>query len=150
MCSQEMLSAVFAFLAFVDSLNSMDLDGTDAADALEVVSLLAEMKQSVNFTYSPWSALAAVPSSLESHVRCLAERSPLVQVEAIEILSRLYGDQPVVLDDLSVEQSRSIGSLTNRIINSSSLEEIEELPYSFALQRNMNRLQWMHLIYQDI
>lgn len=65
----------FAVLALVDSLNSMDLDETDAVDALQVVSLLAEMKQSVNFTYSPWSALAEAPSSLESLVRCLAERA---------------------------------------------------------------------------
>ncbi|RVX15989.1 Protein cellulose synthase interactive 2 [Vitis vinifera] len=112
----------FAVLALVDSLNSMDLDGTDAADALEVVALLARMKQSVNFTYSPWSALAEVPSSLESLVRCLAEGPPLVQDKAIEILSRLCGDQPVVLGDLLVAQSRSIGSLANRIMNSSSLE----------------------------
>ncbi|KAL6317144.1 hypothetical protein AAG906_029896 [Vitis piasezkii] len=102
----------FAVLALVDSLNSMDLDGTDAADALEVVALLARMKQSVNFTYSP----------LESLVRCLAEGPPLVQDKAIEILSRLCGDQPVVLGDLLVAQSRSIGSLANRIMNSSSLE----------------------------
>ncbi|KAJ9684879.1 hypothetical protein PVL29_017056 [Vitis rotundifolia] len=100
----------------------MDLDETDAVDALQVVSLLAKMKQSMNFTYSPWSALAEIPSSLESL--------------AIEILSRLYGDQEVVLDDLLVEQSRSI--------------ELVELSYSLVLQRNVNRLQWMHLMYQDI
>lgn len=73
-----------------------------------------------------------------------------MQVRAIEILSRLYGDQEVVLDDLLVEQSRSIGSLANRKMNSSSLEELVELSYSLVLQRNVNRLQWMHLTYQDI
>lgn len=112
----------FVVLALVDSLNSMDLHGTDAADALEVVALLARTKQSVNFTYPPWSALADVPSSLESLVRCLAEGPPLVQEKAIEILSRLCGDQPVVLGDLLVTQSRSIGSLANRTMNSTSLE----------------------------
>ena len=112
----------FAVLALVDSLNSMDLDGTDAADALEVVALLARTKQSVNFTYPPWSALAEVPSSLESLVRCLAEGPPLVQDKAIEILSRLCGDQPAVVGDLLVGLSISIGSLANRIMNSSSLE----------------------------
>uniref|UniRef100_A0A5B6ZP72 C2 domain-containing protein n=1 Tax=Davidia involucrata TaxID=16924 RepID=A0A5B6ZP72_DAVIN len=112
----------FAVLAIVDSLNVMDMDGTDTADALEVVSLLARTKQSANFTYPPWSALAEVPSSLEPLVHCLAEGPPLVQDKAIEILSRLCGDQPVVLGDLLVAKSRSIGALANRIMNSTSLE----------------------------
>ncbi|KAK9271196.1 hypothetical protein L1049_026786 [Liquidambar formosana] len=112
----------FAVLALVDSLNAMDMDETDAADALEVIALLARTKQSVNFTYPPWSALAEVPSSLEPLVRCLAEGPPPVQDMAIEILSRLCGDQPVALGDLLVARSRSIGSLANRIMNSTSLE----------------------------
>ncbi|KAH7835670.1 hypothetical protein Vadar_028582 [Vaccinium darrowii] len=114
----------FAVLSVVDSLKDMDMDGTDAADALEVVALLARTKQSVNFTYPPWSALAEVPSSLESLVHCLAEGPPLVQDKAIEILSRLCGDQPVVLGDLLVAKSGSIGGLANRIMNSTSLEVI--------------------------
>ncbi|KAF8404071.1 hypothetical protein HHK36_008948 [Tetracentron sinense] len=112
----------FAVLALVDSLTAMDMDGTDSAEALEVVALLARTKQSVNFTYPPWSALVEVPSSLEPLVRCLAEGLPPVQDKAIEILSRLCGDQPVVLGDLLVAKSRSIASLASRIMNSSSLE----------------------------
>ncbi|PON94615.1 Coatomer beta subunit [Trema orientale] len=112
----------FAVLALVDSLNSMDMDGTDAADALEVVALLARTKQGVNFTYPPWSALEEVPSSLEPLLRCLVEGPPSLQDKAIEILSRLCSDQPVVLGDLLVARSRSLGSLANRIMNSSSLE----------------------------
>ncbi|XP_057503128.1 protein CELLULOSE SYNTHASE INTERACTIVE 3-like isoform X1 [Actinidia eriantha] len=112
----------FAVLSIVDSLNAMDMDGTDAAAALEVVALLARTKQSVNSTYLPWSALAEVPSSLEPLVRCLAEGPPLVQDKAIEILSRLCGDQTVVLGDLLVAKSGSIGGLANRIMNSTSLE----------------------------
>ncbi|GFS40118.1 similar to CELLULOSE SYNTHASE INTERACTIVE 3 [Actinidia rufa] len=112
----------FAVLSIVDSFNAMDMDGTDAAAALEVVALLARTKQSVNSTYLPWSALAEVPSSLEPLVRCLAEGPPLVQDKAIEILSRLCGDQTVVLGDLLVAKSGSIGGLANRIMNSNSLE----------------------------
>ncbi|PON73212.1 Coatomer beta subunit [Parasponia andersonii] len=112
----------FAVLALVDSLNSMDMDGTDAPDALEVVALLARTKQGVNFTYPPWSALAEVPSSLEPLVHCLVEGPPSLQDKAIEVLSRLCSDQPVVLGDLLVARSRSLGSLANRIMNSSSLE----------------------------
>ncbi|XP_061341916.1 protein CELLULOSE SYNTHASE INTERACTIVE 3 [Gastrolobium bilobum] len=112
----------FTVLALVDSLRAMDMNGADAADALEVIALLARTKQGVNFTYPPWSALAEIPSSLELLVCCLAEGPSLVQDKAIEILSRLCGDQPVVLGDLLSASSRSIGSLANRIMNSSSLE----------------------------
>lgn len=112
----------FAVLALVDSLNSMDLDGSDAADALEVVSLFARTKQGVNFTCPPWSALTEVPSSLEPLVHCLADGPPPLQDKAIEILSRLCSGQPVMLGDLLVDRSRSISSLADRIMNSSSLE----------------------------
>ncbi|XAR55556.1 hypothetical protein NMG60_11035659 [Bertholletia excelsa] len=112
----------FAVLSVVDSLNAMDMDGTDAVDALEVVALLARTKESVNLSYPPWSALAEVPSSLEPLVLCLTDGPPLLQDKAIEILSRLCGDQPVVLGDLLVLKSRSIGGLANRIMNSTNLE----------------------------
>lgn len=112
----------FTVLSIIDSLNGMDMNGTDAADALEVVALLARTKQGVNTTYPPWAALAEVPSSLESLVYCLAEGPPSLQDKAIEILSRLCGDNPVVLGDMLIARSKSIGSIANRIMNSSSLE----------------------------
>ncbi|KAF2296706.1 hypothetical protein GH714_001356 [Hevea brasiliensis] len=98
------------------------MNGADTADALEVVALLAKTKQGLSATYPPWAAFAEVPSSLESLVYCLAEGPPSQQDKAIEILSRLCGDQPVVLGDLLIARSSSIGSLANRIMNSSSLE----------------------------
>ncbi|KAJ7959158.1 U-box domain-containing protein 13 [Quillaja saponaria] len=112
----------FTVLALIDSLNTMDMGETDAADVLELVALLASTKQGMQLNYHPWSALAEMPSSLEPLVRCLAEGPPQVQDKAIEILSRLCGDQPIVLGDLLAANSRSIGSLANRIINSSSFE----------------------------
>lgn len=112
----------FAVLAIVNSLDSMDMEGTDVADALEVVSLLARTKQGVNVAYPACSALAEIPSGLEPLVRCLAEGSPSLQDKAIKILSRLCGDQPVVLGDLLIARSRSLSSLANRVMNSSSLE----------------------------
>ncbi|XP_057442675.1 protein CELLULOSE SYNTHASE INTERACTIVE 3 [Lotus japonicus] len=112
----------FTVLALVDSLRAMDMDGTDAADALEVIALLARTKQGINFTYPPRSALAEKPSSLEFLVCCLTDGPSPVQDKAIEILSRLCGDQPAVLGDLLFASFRSVGSLANRVINSSSLE----------------------------
>ncbi|KAG5575327.1 hypothetical protein H5410_055461 [Solanum commersonii] len=112
----------FAVLAIAESLKAMSADGTDAADALDVIALLARAKQGTHSTYNPWSTLVEVPSSLEPLIHCLCEGSPVVQDKAIEILSRLCGDQPVVLGDLLVSRSRSIGALVDRIMNSSSLE----------------------------
>ncbi|XP_043719961.1 protein CELLULOSE SYNTHASE INTERACTIVE 3-like [Telopea speciosissima] len=112
----------FTVLAVVDSLSTMDLEGTDVTDVLELVTLLARTKQSVNFTHPPWAALSEVPSSLEPLVHCLAQGLPPSQDKAIEILSRLCGDQPVVLGDLLVAHPNSIVSLAHRIMNSSSLE----------------------------
>lgn len=111
----------FTVLALVDSINAMNMDGADAADALEVVALLARTKRGVSFT-PPWSVLAEVPSNLEPLVCCLSEGPPLVQDKAIEILSRLCGDQLVVLGNFLAARSRSISSLADRIMNSSSSE----------------------------
>jgi len=112
----------FAVLALVDSLRAMDMDGPDAADTLGAIALLIRTKQGVDFTYHPWLALAEIPSNIELLIYCLAEGPPLVQDKAIEILSRLCGDQPAVLGELLLASSRSIVSLADRIINSSSSE----------------------------
>ncbi|XVF39297.1 hypothetical protein PTKIN_Ptkin01aG0023400 [Pterospermum kingtungense] len=112
----------FAVLALVDSLNAMDMDTSDAADALEVVALLSRTKKGVNLTYPLWSALAEAQSSLEPLVRCLSEGPPPLQDKSIEILSRLCGEQQVVLSDLLVARSRSIAALADRTMNSASLE----------------------------
>ncbi|KAF6152812.1 hypothetical protein GIB67_004641, partial [Kingdonia uniflora] len=112
----------FTVLSLADSLSSMDIDGIDSTDALDVIALLARTKNSVNLTYPPCSALADVPSSLEPLVHVLAEGSPLMQDKAIEILSRLCNDQPVVLGDLLVGKPKSLVCLTNRIMNSPILE----------------------------
>ncbi|XP_075089019.1 protein CELLULOSE SYNTHASE INTERACTIVE 3-like isoform X1 [Nicotiana tabacum] len=112
----------FAVLAIAESLKAMNADGTDAADALDAIALLARTKQGTHLSYNPWTALAEVPSSLEPLIHYLCEGSPLVQDKVIEILSRLCGDQPILLGDLLVSRSRSIGALADRIMNSSSLE----------------------------
>ncbi|GAV71945.1 C2 domain-containing protein/Arm domain-containing protein/V-ATPase_H_N domain-containing protein [Cephalotus follicularis] len=112
----------FTVLALVDSLNAMNMDGTDGAAALEVIALLARTKEGANLTYPPCSALSEVPSSIAPLVLCLASGPPLVQDKAIEILFRLFREQTVVLGDLLAARSESIGSLANRITNSSNIE----------------------------
>ncbi|KAI3873523.1 hypothetical protein MKX03_009433 [Papaver bracteatum] len=112
----------FVVLALVDSLSSMDLDEPDSVDVLDVVAMLARTKDAVNFSCPPWSVLTEVPSSLEALILCLAEGLPPAQDKAIEILSRVCSDLPVLLGDLLVGTVRCITSLANRIMNSSSLE----------------------------
>ncbi|KAK9945849.1 hypothetical protein M0R45_011343 [Rubus argutus] len=136
----------FAVLAVVDSLNVLDMDEADAADALEVVALLARTKQGVNFTYPPWSVFAEVESSLEPLVRCLAEGPPLLQDKAIEILSRLCGEQPVVLGDLLIARSKSLGSLGNRVMNSSSLEVRVGGAALLICAAKEHKEQWMEVL----
>ncbi|XP_077214224.1 CELLULOSE SYNTHASE INTERACTIVE 3 [Tasmannia lanceolata] len=112
----------FTVLALADSLAAMNIEGNDSSDTLDVLSLLARSKQSLNFNYTPSSALSEVPSSLEPLIQSLADGLPSAQDKSIEILSRLCGDQPVVLGDLLVRNPRCISSLANGIMNSSSLE----------------------------
>ncbi|CAI0600327.1 unnamed protein product [Linum tenue] len=112
----------FVVLSVLDSLNSMEKSGTDMTDSLEVVSLLTRTKQGADLEYQPWAALVEVPSSLEPLVYCLAKGSPVVQDKAIEILSRLCGEQPVLLGDLLISKSSSIAALASRITNSPSSE----------------------------
>ncbi|CAI9115428.1 OLC1v1016328C1 [Oldenlandia corymbosa var. corymbosa] len=112
----------FAVLAILDAVDEMDTNWNDVLDALDVVGLLARTNQSINFSYQLWSTLAEAPSAVKVLVKCLSDGPPEVQDKAIEILSRLCGDQPVGLSDALVARSRSIIALANRIMNSSSLE----------------------------
>ncbi|XP_022936134.1 protein CELLULOSE SYNTHASE INTERACTIVE 3-like [Cucurbita moschata] len=112
----------FIVLTLVDYLRFMDLDGNNVADALEVISLLVRTKLGASLSYAPWSALAEDPSSLEPLVYCLAEGPSSLQDKVIEILSRMCGDQPVILGDMLVARSKSLDSLASKIITSSSPE----------------------------
>lgn len=112
----------FAVPELIDLLNATDLNNSAYIDILEVLSLLAKAKYGANLSHNPFSAFTEVPSSLDSLVRCVAEGHPLVQDKAIEILSRFCKTQFVLLGELLVTRSKSIYSLANRTINSSSPE----------------------------
>ncbi|KAL5982783.1 Protein CELLULOSE SYNTHASE INTERACTIVE 3 [Asimina triloba] len=112
----------FTVLALVDSLAAVNMEGSDSSDALEALALLVKTKLCMSSTYRPLSALCEAPSSLEPLVPCLADGIPPAKDKAIEILSRLCGDQPIVLGDLLVGSPKSIISLADRVMNSLSLE----------------------------
>ncbi|XP_031115240.1 protein CELLULOSE SYNTHASE INTERACTIVE 3 [Ipomoea triloba] len=109
----------FVVLGVAESLKAMAMDGNDAANALDIITLLAKIKEGANTNNATFSALAKVPSSSEPLVQCLSEGSPVVQDKAIEILSRLCMEQPAMLSGLLISKARSVAALAERIINSS-------------------------------
>nr|GMD57150.1 protein CELLULOSE SYNTHASE INTERACTIVE 3-like isoform X1 [Ipomoea batatas] len=109
----------FVVLGVAESLKAMAMDGNDASNALDIIILLAKIKEGANTTNATFSALAKVPSSSEPLVQCLSEGSPVVQDKAIEILSRLCMEQPAMLSGLLISKARSVAALAERIINSS-------------------------------
>lgn len=104
--------------ALVDSLTAMEMEVVDSFDSLDLLAFLIRKKKNGK---PPCSALSEIPSSLGPLVRCLAVGLPLAQDRVIEILSRLCSDQPIILVDLLVGESKAIASIVDRIINSSSL-----------------------------
>jgi len=112
----------FVVLTLAESLAAMDMQETNSSDALEVLSLLTRTKQSVHYSYPPWTALAEVPESLDPLVQCLAVGLPPVQDKAIEILSRISRDQPNMLGDRLVRIQGCVASLAQRVMKSSSIE----------------------------
>ncbi|KAK1288614.1 hypothetical protein QJS10_CPB19g00147 [Acorus calamus] len=112
----------FVVLSLSESLSEMNLEGVDYSDPLEVLSLLARTKQNANLSYQPWSIVAEVRGCLEPLLRCLSLGLPPVQDKAIEILSRLCRDQPVLVADLLAQSERCLVSLAKRTMNASSLE----------------------------
>lgn len=109
-------------LEIVSSLKDMDMNVNEAAESLEVVALMSRTKQSGNWSFSSWTALAEVASNLDPLVHCLADGTSSVQDKAIEILSRLCSDHPALLGDSLVANLRTIASLAKRMINSTCLE----------------------------
>ncbi|XP_073013308.1 protein CELLULOSE SYNTHASE INTERACTIVE 3 [Typha latifolia] len=112
----------FTAHALLDSLAAMDIEGAKSLDALDVLAIMARTKDSVNFAFPPWTALAEVSESLQPLVMCLAVGLPSVQDKTIEILSRLCQDQPVLLGDHLVKRQACIVSLATRFMESCSLE----------------------------
>ncbi|CAM6095033.1 unnamed protein product [Calypogeia fissa] len=109
-------------LALVALLAATDLEDTATSEALDALASLARAKRGGAFSRPPWAVLAEVPYSIGPLVTCLAVGTPNLKEKAVEILSRLCRDQPVVLGDLIAGTAKCIGALADRVINSSSLE----------------------------
>jgi len=112
----------FTVLALVELLHMSDLNDIGVVDALEVISLLARTKHRASFSYQLCSTLTEVTSTLEPLVQCLAEGPSTIQDQVIIVLSRLCGDQPLVLADKLIVKPKTVSSLANRTVHSSCLE----------------------------
>lgn len=103
-------------------LCATNLEGKVTEEALEALSLLAKENRGGALNRPLWTALAEAPCSLEPLIMCLATGIPPIQEKAIEVLSRLCQDQPVILGDMVIKTPKCITVLADRIIHSSSLE----------------------------
>ena len=112
----------FMVLSLFDSLALLDLEGVEHSDPLDLLSLLVRTKQNASFSFAPWSDIAEAPGSLEPLIHGLVTGLPPVQDRAIEILSRLCLEQPVLLGDLLIGKAGSLGTLAERVMSSPSLE----------------------------
>lgn len=109
-------------ISLIDFLASTKLEDVISSDALEALAIMARAKQGGTSSIPPWAVLAELPYSLEPLVKCLAIGLPPVQEKAIEVLSRLCRDQPVVLGDLLAGTFGCVNALAGRIIHSDNLE----------------------------
>ncbi|CBI21470.3 unnamed protein product, partial [Vitis vinifera] len=69
-----------------------------------------------------WAVLAEFPDRITPIVFCIADAAPMLQDKAIEILSRLCRDQPVVLGDKIACATGCISSIAMRVINSRNMK----------------------------
>ncbi|KDP46892.1 hypothetical protein JCGZ_24101 [Jatropha curcas] len=106
---------VLALVSFLESANGGSLAIAEALDALAVLSRSEGDSGSIK---PAWAVLAEFPKSITPIVSSIADATPLLQDKAIEILSRLCRDQPVVLGDTVATASGCISLLARRVINS--------------------------------
>ncbi|KAF2293088.1 hypothetical protein GH714_036477 [Hevea brasiliensis] len=108
---------VLALVSFLESANGGSVATSEALNALAILS----RSEGGNGNIKPaWAVLAEFPRSITPIVSSIADATPLLQDKAIEIVSRLCRDQPVVLGDTVVTASGCISAVTRRMINSTN------------------------------
>lgn len=106
---------VLALVSFLESADNGSVATSEALDALAILSRFGGASESIK---PAWAVLAEFPKSITPIVLSIADATPLLQDKAIEILSRLCRDQPVVLGDTVASASGCISSIAKRVINS--------------------------------
>lgn len=110
------------FLALVSFLESAKIGSFATSEALDALAFLSR-SDGVSGPLKPaWAVLAEFPDRITPIVYCIADAEPVLQDKAIEILSRLCQDQPVVLGDSIVSITKCISSIATRVINSRNMK----------------------------
>ncbi|XP_044469114.1 protein CELLULOSE SYNTHASE INTERACTIVE 1-like [Mangifera indica] len=108
---------VLALVSFLESANGGSVTASEALDALAILSRSAGASGHVK---PAWAVLSEFPKSITPIVSSIADATPLLQDKAIEILSRLCRDQPVVLGEKVIDASGCISSIAERVISSTN------------------------------
>ncbi|XP_010261199.1 PREDICTED: uncharacterized protein LOC104600075 [Nelumbo nucifera] len=109
-------------LALVSLLESANIESAATSEALDALSLLSRSKGPTMHIKPAWAVLAEYPNTIASIVSCIADATPLLQDKAIEILSRLCRDQPVVLGDTISSTLGCISSIARRVVGSKNMK----------------------------
>ncbi|CAL0320358.1 unnamed protein product [Lupinus luteus] len=107
-------------LALVSFLDSAINESVATSEALEALAILSRSEVTNAHNKPAWAVLAEFPKSISPIVLSIADSTPMLQDKAIEILSRLCKDQPVILGDTVVTASGCISSIAKRIVSSTS------------------------------
>ncbi|XP_042493679.1 protein CELLULOSE SYNTHASE INTERACTIVE 1-like [Macadamia integrifolia] len=105
-------------LALVALLESASVESVATSEVLDALALLSRSQGSNEHIKPSWAVLAEFPHTIAPIVSCIADATPLLQEKAIEILSRLCRDQPVVLGDAIASSLGCVSSIARRVINS--------------------------------
>lgn len=105
-------------LALVALLESSNIEDAVTSEVLDALVLLLRSKEEAGHIKPPWVILAEYPHTIIPLVSCIAEGTSLLQDKAIEILSRLCHDQPIILGSVISDTSGCISSIARRVIGS--------------------------------
>ncbi|KAE9602823.1 hypothetical protein Lal_00049838 [Lupinus albus] len=109
-------------LALVSFLDSAINESVSTSEALEALAILSRSEETCAHIKPACAVLAEVPGSICPIVLSIAHSTPVFQDKAIEILSHLCKDQPVILGDTVATASGCISSIAKRIVSSTNVK----------------------------
>ncbi|XP_010939610.2 protein CELLULOSE SYNTHASE INTERACTIVE 1 [Elaeis guineensis] len=109
-------------LALAFLLESARIEDAATSEVLDALVILSRSKGASEHVKPPWAILAEYPHTIVPLVSCIADGTPSLQDKAIEIVSRLGHDQPVILGGVVSGTSGCISSIARRIIGSNNIK----------------------------
>ncbi|XP_010905921.1 protein CELLULOSE SYNTHASE INTERACTIVE 1 [Elaeis guineensis] len=103
-------------LALAALLESTSVEAEATSEVLNAMAILSRSKGASEHIKPPWAILAEHPHTVVPLVACIADGTPLLQDKAIEIVSKLGHDQPVILGGVVSGTSGCISSIARRVI----------------------------------